>query len=412
MPPREKTRQQLLTGPAKTFIFLIFVFSLFAIVGARFTTALPGSDFPDFYAAARMIAGGHGHQIYDPEAQRQSQARFAGRVGTLYIHPPFEALLYLAVAWAPLKYAYLLWSVLNLASLAISCRWLGQEVLQPWDWRILLAVSLTFAPVALCIRQGQDSLLLLLLIVSALIALRRNRAFAAGCWLGLGLFKFHLVLPLVTVLWLRRNRSGRVALAKGFGLAALALGAVCPVISGWRVFRDYPAFLLHLRAQPFPGIFPRAMANFRGLIYFFVHNDGSTTAIAALCICSALAFTATLASGKRKFRNGKGEPTKDDPNHFDLAFADAVLFALLVSYHLNPHDLTLLLLPIAVLLHRAVRRKPRAADWITLGLAGILFLPPLHLWALEANAYALISIPMLALFIFSASTAAGGIDVS
>jgi len=119
-----------------------------------------------------------------------------------------------------------------------------------------------------------------------------------------------------------------------------------------------------------------------------------------------------LAIGKRKFRNGKGELTKDDPNNFDLAFADAVLFALLVSYHLNPHDLTLLLLPIAVLLHRAVRRKPRTADWITLGLAGILFLPPLHLWALEANAYALISIPMLALFIFSASTAAGGIDVS
>ncbi len=45
---------------------------------------------------------------------------------------------------------------------------------------------------------------------------------------------------------------------------------------------------------------------------------------------------------------------------------------------------------------------------MTLGLLGILFLPPLHLWALRAGAYALVGVPMLALFLGSASMARQG----
>ncbi|MGC1962164.1 MAG: glycosyltransferase family 87 protein, partial [Candidatus Sulfotelmatobacter sp.] len=161
----------------------------------RSSAFLQGTDFPDFYCAARMLAAGHGHHLYDADLQRQYQAHYAGRVGTLYIHPPFEAVLYLAVAWLPLRYAYLLWSLLNLAFLGVGARRLAKEIL-PWDWRLSLAASLTFVPALLCFLQGQDSLLLLLLAVLAFAALRRGRGFAAGCWLGLGLFKFQLALPL------------------------------------------------------------------------------------------------------------------------------------------------------------------------------------------------------------------------
>ena len=78
---------------------------------------------------------------------------------------------------------------------------------------------------------------------------------------------------------------------------------------------------------------------------------------------------------------------------------------MLVSYHLNPHDLSLLLLPIPLLLHHTFMRTPgssRAQKWLTAGLLGILFLPPLHLWALQASVYALVSVPLLALFLASA----------
>ena len=339
-----------------------------------------------------MLAGGHGHQLYDADLQRQYQARYAGRVGTLYIHPPFEALLYLAVAWLPLRYAYLLWSLLNLAFLTVAARRLAKELMPPRDWPVWFAASLIFVPVLLCLLQGQDSLLLLLLVTLAFVTLRRDRAFAAGCWLGLALFKFHLVLPLVAVLVLTQNRNARTALAKGFSLVALALGGLSAAISGWSVFLIYPRFLLHLQAQPFAGIVPQAMANLRGLVYFFFRADHSPGAVLTLSILCAAALITTLL-GWRLGSKKRGE--------FDLAFANTVVFALLVSYHLNPHDLSLLLLPMALLLHRILTRTTRVsepANWMTLSLLAILFLPPLHVWALRAGVYALLSLPLLALF--------------
>ncbi|MGC1220458.1 MAG: glycosyltransferase family 87 protein, partial [Candidatus Sulfotelmatobacter sp.] len=185
--------------------------SALAAFALTHSAALQGTDFPDFYCAARMLAAGHGHQLYDADLQRQYQARYAGRVGTLYIHPPFEAVFYLAVAWLPLRYAYLLWSLLNLTFLGFAVRRLAKEIL-PWDWRLSLVASLTFVPTLLCFLQGQDSLLLLLLVVSSFAALRRGRGLAAGCWLGLGLFKFQLALPLALVLVVTQNRSVRTSL--------------------------------------------------------------------------------------------------------------------------------------------------------------------------------------------------------
>jgi Glycosyltransferase family 87 len=363
----------------------------------RSAAFLQGTDFPDFYCAARMLAAGHGPQLYDADLQRQYQARYAGRVGTLYIHPPFEALLYLAVAWLPLRYAYLLWSLLNLTFLGVGVRLLAKEIL-PWDWRLSLGVSLTFVPTLLCFLQGQDSLLLLLLVVLSFSALRHSRGFAAGCWLGLGLFKFQLALPLALVLVVTQNRNIRTGLVKGFSLAALALAALSAAISGWSVFLIYPKFLLHLKAQPFAGIVPQAMANFRGLIYLLFHSDQSSGAVISLSILCAAALIMTLVGWRKMGRNNNN----DNKDNFDLAFANSVTFALLVSYHLNPHDLSLALLPIALLLRSTSARTPAArktANWVTLGLLAIFLLPPLHLWALKAGAYALVGLPLLALFL-------------
>jgi hypothetical protein len=391
-------REGRIVSWAKMVFLLAFVCVLAACVGVRFSASLRGADFPDFYCAARMLAEGHGHQLYDADVQRQYQARYSGRVGTLYIHPPFEAALYLAAAWLPEKHAFLVWSLLSLIFLAVALRRLAKEALLPSDWRLWFAASLTFVPLVLCLRQGQDSLLLLLLVVLAFTDLRRDRAFAAGCWLGLGLFKFQLVLPLVLVLILT-GRGSRSALAKGFGLVALALAGLSAAISGWSVFTSYPNFLLHLQAQRFAGIIPSAMANFRGFAWFLFRNDQSVWAVAAVLVLTATALVWTLTVWKQS------SATK---NAFDLAFANTILFALLVSYHLNPHDLSLLLLPVTLLLHYTFSRKPRGrgpAVWTAAGLIGILFLPPLHLWALRAGVYCLVSVPLLALLLSGASLA-------
>ncbi len=245
-----------------------------------------------------MLADGHGHQLYDVAIQQQYQARYAGRVGTLYTHPPFEALIYLLVAWLPLRRAYLLWSLLSLGFLTVGMRHLAKTAQFPWDWRILFGASLTFVPALLCLLQGQDSLLLLMLVILAFTALRANRAFSAGCWLGLGLFKFQLTLPLMLVLVLSQGRSTRNGIMKGFSLIALALAAVSVAVSGWSVLTLYPRFLVHFPELPSPDIFPLAMANLRGLTYFFFRQNRLPWAVAVVSILSAAGLIKTLVDWK------------------------------------------------------------------------------------------------------------------
>jgi hypothetical protein len=394
----------------KTVILVAFVFCLSAVVGTRSTALLQGSDFPHFYCAARMLADGHGHQLYEAEIQRQYQVRYAGRIGTLYTHPPFEAALYLAVAWLPLKYAYVVWCFLLTAFLIPAARRLARDALCPWDWRLLLVAALTFAPSLICVLQGQDSLILLMLVVLAFTNLRSEKGFAAGCWLALGLFKFQVVLPLALVLLLTPNRKLRFNFAKGLGLTAMALIGMSVALSGWSVLRRYPEFLLHFKEQPLGGLAPQAMPNFRGLIYLILRNERSFVEVAALTILSAAALI-TILSVWKKARLASAQDLSISREEFDIAFANTVLFALLVSYHLNPHDLSLLLLPIFILLHQSLARTPRRPvreNWTTVSLIAILFLPPLHLWALGAGVYALVALPVLAFFLALASRARSG----
>lgn len=379
----------------KTALCLIFVLILTVFLSLRFSVSLKGSDFPDFYCAARMLADGHGHQLYDADLQRQYQARYAGRVGTLYIHPPPEAALYLVVAWLPLKQAYVLWFWLNIAWLAIATRRLARNALLPWDWGFLLAASLTFVPLLLCLQQGQDSILLLLLVIIAFDAMRRGKTFAAGCWLGLTLFKFQIALPLLFVLVLTCRGKTRNDLVKGFGLAAMGLAIASAGISGWGVFHNYPRFLMYLQAQPFAGIVPEAMANLRGLASLVSGNRHSASLITTVGTFSVAVLGLTIVAWKRS------QFAVDSTAAFDWVFSNSVLIALLVSYHLNPHDLSLLLIPLPVLLRQMLAGSPNtvARKWITLSLIGILFLPPLHVWTLLAGNYALIALPILALFL-------------
>ncbi len=361
-----------------------------------------------------MLLEGQGAQLYDADVQRQFQARYAGRVGTLYIHPPFETLAYSIVAWLPLKQAYLLWCLLSFALLACAMHTLARAAPSGWDGRLLLAASVTFVPVLLCFLQGQDSILLLLTLTLSFAALRSGRGSAAGCWLALGLFKFQLVIPLALVFAVRKGR-GRFLL--GFALVALGLAALCAGISGWRVFLLYPKFLLHLQEQPFAGVMPSAMANFRGLVFVGFGSNRSPFAIASLTVLCSVACVMTLwawrntvvseGSGTNRGLNSTAQPG------FDLAVSASLLFALLVSYHLNPHDLTLLLLPMVLLLQAGVK-LPGSRTFmhrVTFTVVAALFVPPLHIIALRSHEYTLVSIVLIGCFavsVFLADRAVAG----
>ena len=83
---------------------------------------------------------------------------------------------------------------------------------------------------------GQDSILLLFLYGLAFSALATGRAFVAGVFLALALFKFQLVLPFVLVLLLRRQWKAVWDLV----LLAFVLLLVSAEVVGWNGVLAYP----------------------------------------------------------------------------------------------------------------------------------------------------------------------------
>jgi hypothetical protein len=85
--------------------------------------------------------------------------------------------------------------------------------------------------------QGQDSILLLFLYCLVFLGLRRNAEFSGGSWLGLGVFKYHLVVPFVVPL-LRRKK-----LTAGFMVVVVLLGLISLAVTGWQGLLSYPRYV-------------------------------------------------------------------------------------------------------------------------------------------------------------------------
>src|ERR1051326_6070425 len=110
-------------------------------------------DFPQFYAAARMIREGQAARLYDLAAQAEFQTRYYGsppaRPGipdVPFLSPAATALIFLPLAWMPYGVAYGIWTGLNLCLLALAARMLERNLRLTPSYRILLW-ALFLAPV-------------------------------------------------------------------------------------------------------------------------------------------------------------------------------------------------------------------------------------------------------------------------
>lgn len=367
-----KKVSRTVSAGAVAILFLLFL-------ARSFPAVLGGIDFPDFYCAG--VLARERLEIYDAQAQQHCQVREAGRTGTYYIHPPFEALLFVPLARLPLRQAYLLWTCFGLLLLATSVRSLLRHRSQ-WrlDWQLAAPLGLLFPPLLLNFVQGQDSLLLLGICVFALESLEQRSFFQEGAILGLGLLKFHLVLPLALLLLIR----GRLRFAAGFLTSMLILAAVSFASFGSEIFADYARFLEHWPDLPNSGMHWEAMANVRGLVALFMLGDSLLTSILV-----AAASLILLVLGAWCWHVAGGSLCRQR-----LAFSVSIVTSLLVSYHLSPHDLTLLLIPLITLVEIGFQQGSYKKS-VLLGLAALIFLPPIHIVVLYAKYYVLMVIPIL-----------------
>ena len=335
------------------------------------------TDFASFYAAGRAVQQGQGRELYRYETQREFQKEFPSRsVPLLFYHPPFQLPLFLPLAWLPFGWAYGVWlvvSALLVAGLGF-LRHPEDEWRPPPDWTSAvprMVAAFAFFPVFLALLQGQDSVLLLWFFCLAFLALRRGMDFEAGCFLGLGLFKFQFVLPFLVVMALRKK--WRLLLAVSL-VAALLLG-LSALMVGWQGVVEYVDFVRQVdRMQAHGTIQAAGMPNLRGLVASAFGSALSRNA--SLAVAAALSLLLLVAAARFWPRDGW-----KSGGQFDLAFAAAVVASVLASYHLNKHDATLLLLPIALAVRHLNRTKAttlwaRRLLWLSLFA---LFYPPLHL---------------------------------
>ena len=382
------------------FFSFLLLFHLMLFWHAK-DDALKGSaDFSAFYAAVRMVRSGQGPQLYDIAAQGRMQSvlyrKVTTRSGTLiYDHPPFEALLYLPLAYVSYAKAYVIWVVFSVLVLLLTVRllWPYMAELKTYWAPLPLLLFFGFFPVFVDLLQAQDSLLLLLVYTLVFISLKEGRDLMAGCFLAVALFKFQYAVPFLVpfVLWRRWKVVGGFAISSGI-LFLLSLP-----IAGFRGALSYAAFLSNLvkglssqNVQSALGILSSTMPNIRGAIEMMAPGFVPHSFHRPLIV---LLSGAAVLWAARRWPLGRALSDKN----FALGFSLALVVSILASYHLQLHDLSLLLIPFALVLNRILKNEifTGRKRLMIYGLFALFYLTPFYLLLIRHSLMYLLFWPIL-----------------
>ncbi|MCY2961588.1 MAG: glycosyltransferase family 87 protein [Planctomycetota bacterium] len=199
----------------------------FAVRGWRAAVSPQGSDLAVYWRAARAVVEGR-----DPNTVDQ------------WIYPPGTAIVLAPLGLLPLPVAAAIFQALSLAAIA----WCARRAVDLVRGEGLAAPAwLSWLPALLVLRladsnltNGQVNHFTLALLVAALLAAQRTRAFAAGAWVGAAA-AFKVVPGIVSLAFLARRdvrALAGVATASVLGLFALPMMAFGPStglerIAGW-----------------------------------------------------------------------------------------------------------------------------------------------------------------------------------
>jgi hypothetical protein len=339
-------------------LFLIYGAILFQL---RRPLADGYSDFVSFYTAGKILERGTPKQLYDIHLQYAIQREIAPNVrirqGALpFVRPAFEAWIFWPLSHLSYRAAFVLWSLFNCACLILTILCLRQEIpdLHKISPLLTVASSLSYFPVFFTILQGQDSILLFSVYVLGYRALRCDRQFLGGMTLGLGIFKFPLLIPFLIPFVVKR----KLHVVFGFGLTSMVLAAVSIATVGLSAAAYYPRYLLSIDSIARGVNRPQDMPNIRGLLSVLLPTSSPRTGALLLVLLSILLLGFVI----RKW-------SFDASYHgaaFTLGLALNVIATVLVSYHCHAFDLCILLLPIGLVLGLVLSNEPIAPRMCTL----------------------------------------------
>jgi hypothetical protein len=196
-------------------------------------------------------------------------------------------------------------------------------------------------PVAFTILAGQDSLFLLLILVMAYRRIASHEV-QAGILLGLGMFRFQVLLPIVALFLLWRG----LKFVAGWIVGSALILSISAAIAGIAAQVQYARLLRQMSGISI-WLLIRRMPNLRGLFSAF------GLGIIPLGLVSLSIFIIAAVVGARQ-----------DARHKLLL---AVSVSALATYYLFLHDLSILALPLLVLMNEAIARR----DWVRAALVSV-----------------------------------------
>jgi hypothetical protein len=345
-----------------------------------------------------MVRTGHGRELYDYDTQKRFQDQLVSRETVLmpFIRPPYDALVFVPFSFLSYTSAYIAFLLLSVALLAVSVR-----LLRPWTGNLQTshkwlpaAIFASFVPVATALILGQDSTVLLALLCASTVALEKERDFTAGALAGMGLFKFHFLIPLALLLLCWR----RFRFFAGFSAVAAGLALISVWVAHPAQLRLYAGSLVSIgggngqTAELLRYSLPiTMMANVHGMVAGFGERLPSTwQTTATFLLGGAVLLWAAIAVPRTCARQ--------------WLIPIAVTASVLASYYLFIYDLTILLLPITVALNWSTSPgRIRRSRLLSLSVV-LVFIAPACMFFLPFYFY-LLSLPLF-LFLFAMVTGA------
>jgi len=340
----------------------VFLAILNAAVFFLFSSPQLKLDYKAFYSAGRAAMASPA-RAYDPDQQFSSAGLWNSRDTALtYYHPPHELLLLGPLSLLPYRTSLAVWRMLSVVCFVLATLLLARTYELPF--KRVFSFSAAIFGVTFCLLEGQDSLLMLLLLSASLYFAQRRSDLAAGCLLGVSLFKPQIPIIIAVAMLV----SGRRRFALSFACTAAVIGTASFAVIGGQGLRQMLDLLRTAEMREVPS----QMISLRGLFSFFPNGQ-------LLSVIASAGLIASFVLVWRKLEN------------VAALYGSAILVGALSAFHFHGQDVSMLVIPMLLLARKSQHGfTTEAAMWS-------LLLSPLFLFLLYWGVPGLLALSVLVL---------------
>lgn len=335
-----KDKKTLLRPTRFALAFLLVLVPFLVLVNANWRL-LVGSDFLNYFVAAKIISRGEGAYIYSSDINRSVQDELLKDTDwkniLVFRSLPTSALVFLPLTGMSVATAYRTFAVVNF-TLLILIAFLALRVFMGKNAgnSFVTFVPFVFLPIIFSLQMGQISILLTLFLMVIYINLKKKK------WLWLGFFSCLLFLKpqyLIAVPFFLILAKNKRKFMLGFLSLFLVLISLSIFIVGWSNFLHYPSYLINSE-----GAESGSKAAEIFTLYAALKILPLTKILDPFLLLSLNAIFYLLAL-ILFFRNS-------EKIGLDNSFISLTLFTIFFSVHSLAYDLSLLLIPLFILISR------------------------------------------------------------